>query len=276
MACVTTGYSPSSLAGPYELGNAHLSKLRSGAHTLNIIKEISKKVGQASSEGGLAKFKKHAKEYGLNGVDRPFWRNWLYADPPYFLVPDALHQWHKFFMDHPIEWAKAWLGNEELDHRLSVLQPRVGFRHFRNGFTRFRQHTGKEAKDLERVFLPIIAGHENVTDGILTAMRSLIHFIYLGSYESHSDITLGYLEKALNRFHRHKHYVAASGVRSGAQKNDSFNIAKIELMQHVSRFIKQLGSVPQFSSEQTKRLHKDMPKFSFKRTNQVNYPGQMC
>ena len=107
-------------------------------------------------------------------------------------------------------------------------------------------------------------------------MQSLIHFIYLGSYESHSDITLRYLEKALNRFHRHKHYVAASGVRSGAQKNDSFNIAKIELMQHVSRFIKQLGSVPQFSSEQTERLHKDMPKFSFKRTNQVNYPGQMC
>ena len=88
LACVTTGYSPSSLAGPYELGNAHPSKLRSGAHTLNIIK----KVGQASSEGDLAKFKKHAKEYGLNGVDRPFWRNWLYADPLYFLVPDALHQ----------------------------------------------------------------------------------------------------------------------------------------------------------------------------------------
>ena len=276
IACVTTNYAPSSLAGPSELGNECPSKIRTSTCTLKTIEEINEKLRQANAQGDLTKTRKVAKDYGLNGVDKPFWRDWLHADPPYFLAPDALHQWHKFFMDHPLEWAKVWLGNEEFDRRLSVLQPRIGFRHFRNGFTRFRQHTGKEAKDLERVFLPVIAGHENVTDGILTAMRSLMHFIFLGSYESHSDITLKYLEDALKKFHIHKHHVAASGVRSGIHKSNSFNIAKLELMQHVSRLIRQLGSVPQFSSEQTERLHKDMPKLSFKGTNQVNYSGQMC
>ena len=201
LSCVTTNYAPSSLAGPLELGDSQVHPRRDRLHTLGAIEELEKEIAAQNAKGDLGKLKKIAKTYGLNGICKPFWRDWVYADPSLFLAPDALHQWHKLFIDHPVEWAKAWLGNEELDRRFSVLQPRIGFRHFRNGFTRYKQHTGKESKDIQRVYLAVIAGHPKVTQGILKALRALLDFVYLAQYESHSDVTLQYLEDALRRFH---------------------------------------------------------------------------
>ena len=276
LACVRSGYAPSSLAGPSSLGDSAAHDLRRGSVTLEAIQEIKDELTEDGSQDDLRLFEKAAKCHGLNGVDKPFWRDWLYSDPSLFLAPDALHQWHKLFMDHPIEWAKTWLGDEEFDRRLSVLQPRIGFRHFRDGFTRFRQHTGKETKDLERVFLAVIAGHPNVTAGITKAMRAFLDFIYLAQYESHSTATLRYLRDALKDFHRYKHHIADSGVRSGARRNDEFHIPKIELMQHVPRLIELLGTAPQFTSEQTERCHIDMAKQPYKATNRKEYSEQMC
>ena len=269
-------YAPSSLAKPFSLGDSAAHDLRRGSATLEAIQEIMDELGEDDSQGDLRLFEKAAKGHGLNGVDKPFWRDWLHSDPSLFLAPDALHQLHKLFMDHPIEWAKRWLGDEEFDRRLSVLQPRIGFRHFRNGFTRFRQHTGKETKDLERVFLAVIAGHPNVTAGIMKAMRAFLDFIYLAQYESHSTATLRYLRDALKDFHRYKHHVADSGVRSGIRRNDEFHIPKIELMQHVQRLVELLGTAPQFTSEQTERCHIDMAKQPYKATNRKEYSEQMC
>ena len=276
LACVASNYAPSSVAGPTTLGDSAPQPLRRGSDTLRAIEAIMESLEETTDQINITGFRKLARERSLNGVDKPFWRDWLYADPSLFLAPDALHQWHKLFQDHPIEWAKRWLGSPELDRRLSVLQPRVGFRHFRNGFTRFRQHTGKETKDVERVFLGVIAGHLNVSSGILKAMRAFLDFVYLAQYDSHSTATLGYLEEALRKFHSFKQHIADSGVRNGPRQNGKFHIPKIELMQHVKRLIELLGSAPQFSSEQTERCHIDMAKIPYKATNRKAYAEQMC
>ena len=276
IACVASNYAPSSAAGPTTLGDSTPQPLRKGSDTLRAIKAIMESLEETTDQINITGFRKLAREQSLNGVDKPFWRDWLYADPSLFLAPDALHQWHKLFQDHPIEWAKHWLGLAELDRRISVLQPRVGFRHFRNGFTRFRQHTGKETKDIERVFLGIIAGHKNVSSGILKVMRAFLDFVYLAQYESHSTGTLGYLQDALRMFHKYKQHIADSGVRNGPRQNNEFHIPKIELMQHVKRLIELLGSAPQFSSEQTERCHIDMAKVPYKATNWKAHAEQMC
>ena len=276
LSCVAPNYAPSSMAGPSSLGNTTAQPLRHGHDTLRIIQEIMKLLEESSDQRNLAKLRRLARERGLNGVDKPFWRDWLHADPCLFLAPDALHQWHKLFQDHPVEWAKEWLGTKELDRRVSVLQPRVGFRHFRNGFTRFKQHTGKETKDLERVFLGVIAGHKNVSDGILKAIRAVLDFIYLAQYNSHSTTTLEYLQNALQTFHKYKQDIADSGVRNGQRQKGEFHIPKIELMQHVGRLVTLLGSAPQFSSEQTERCHIDMAKEPYKATNRKAHAEQMC
>ena len=115
LSCVTTNHAPSSLAGPLALGDSLAHPLRDRLHTLGAIEEIQTAMTALNAQGDLGKLKKVAKAYGLNGICKPFWRDWLYADPSLFLAPDALHQWHKLFMDHAVEWAKSWLGSEELD-----------------------------------------------------------------------------------------------------------------------------------------------------------------
>ena len=107
-------------------------------------------------------------------------------------------------------------------------------------------------------------------------MRAFLDFIYLSQYESHSTFTLNYLKDALRDFHRFKCFIADSGVRSGIQRNDEFNIPKIELMHHVKRLTEMLGSAMQFSSEQTERCHIIMAKQPYKATNRKDYARQMC
>ncbi|KAH8109742.1 hypothetical protein DFH11DRAFT_1515182 [Phellopilus nigrolimitatus] len=213
---------------------------------------------------------------GLNGVHLPFWRDWESADPSCFLAPDALHQWHKFFVDHAVKWAKYLLGNDEIDRRMSVIQPRSGCRHFDDGFTRFKQHTGREQRDIERVFVAVLAGHKSVNVKIMRAFRGLMDFIYVAQYESHSTETLSYLRDALKQFHDNKVALSKAGVRDGKMKKGKFNIPKLELMQNVERLIKALGSVAQFSSDQTERCHIEMAKIPYRSTNRKEYASQMC
>ena len=115
LACVRSGYAPSSLAEPSSLGNSAAHDLRRGSATLEAIQEIKDELAEEGGQDDLRLFEKAAKCHGLNGVDKPFWRDWLHSDPSLFLASDALHQWHKLFMDHPIEWARTWLGGEEFD-----------------------------------------------------------------------------------------------------------------------------------------------------------------
>ena len=188
-------------------------------------------------------------------MNTPFWRDWPHADPSLFLAVDTLHQTVKFLSDHLVEWGTSLLKNDEFDRRLALLQPRVGFRHFPNGYTRFKQHTGKETKELLSVFIGIVAGHENITDGVMIAMRSLIEFFLMEQYQSHSEETLGYLQSALDTFHQHKQHIADAGLRAGPQRRNNFNIPKLEQKHHVVRLIQLLGSAPQFSTEQIERSH---------------------
>lgn len=278
IACTASNYAPCSTAGPDTLGSSVPQPLREGWKTLDDLRQIEEKLAETNNQNDLEKFKKLAKERHLNGVNRPFWRDWRYADPCLFLAPDLLHQLIKFFSDFFVDkWAKSWLGSEELDRRLKILQPLIGFRHFRNGYSRFKQHTGKEAKDLARVYLGIIYGHKNVTDGILRASRGFLDFLCLCcDYDSHSDATIKYLKEALQRFHDNKQHIADSGVRDGPRQKGKFNIPKLEQMQHVARFIKLLGSIPQFSSEQTERLHIEMAKIPFRASNKRAHAEQMC
>ncbi len=106
-----------------------------------------------------------------------FWENREFAKPGCFLVPDALHDWHKFTMGHTVKWVRMLLGDQEVDKRSSSLQRHVGFCHFKNGFTRFRQHTGREIRDIARSLIVACYGHSWLRPSITRAFRGLIDFI---------------------------------------------------------------------------------------------------
>lgn len=121
-ACVSANQSPLSSAQHHQLGDSEAHMQRRGAQTIRSILRLP-----MGPEISLRRFEREAKRAGLNGVREPFWRDWRFADPSTFLAPDALHQWHRMFMDHAVKWARTLVGSVEIDKRISVLQKRVGF-----------------------------------------------------------------------------------------------------------------------------------------------------
>jgi hypothetical protein len=93
---------------------------------------------------------KAAMGFRLNGVHRPFWRDWALSDPSIFLTPEPLHHWHKAFWDHDVKWCINVLGGPEIDFRFSVLQPHTGLRHFREGISSLKQVTGRDHRNIQR------------------------------------------------------------------------------------------------------------------------------
>ena len=208
-------------------------------------------------------------------MEYPFWRDLKEADPCRFFSPDPLHQNTIFLQAHLLlQWIPTWV--RDYDSRLAVLQPLIGEKHFPKGFTRFKQHTGKESKSLTRTILPLLAGCPSVNVDCQRAVRGLIHYSYLLRYPSHTTKTLRYLQDAIRDFHRYKHHIAATGVRDGIRQNNEFNIPKIELMHHTARLIKLHGSAEQNSTEQPETQHIYDLKRQFPRTNKKDFAPQIC
>ena len=115
----------------------------------------------------VPQFVKTCELHGLIDVHLPFWWDWgkpdvgngaLTACPSYFLTPDTLHQWHKFFFDHPLKWAINIMSGDELDRWLAALQHQVSKWHFKHGISKLKQVTSHEHQVLQKVFVAVIAG----------------------------------------------------------------------------------------------------------------------
>ncbi|KAG1848105.1 hypothetical protein F4604DRAFT_1594075, partial [Suillus subluteus] len=50
-----------------------------------------------------------AQKLRLNGVEKPFWWDWLLAEPSHFFMPESLHHIHKQFYDHDTKCVKTVL-----------------------------------------------------------------------------------------------------------------------------------------------------------------------
>lgn len=272
IACVGQNFSPVSMAEFDEFDSPEMQEPRTRSVTLNRIKRVSRSPGMTVTK--LARYKSLALEWGLNGVHKPYWRNWKFADPSTFLAPDALHQWHRFFYDHVITWTKTLLGSDELDGRYARLQKRIGCSHFSAGFTHFGQHTCREFREIQRSFIAVIAGHKDVDDSAMLAFRGLLEFIYYAQFDSLSSTSISKLEASLSLFHDNKKSLAR--LRNGPIMAGDFHIPKLELMQHVARRAKLLGSLPQYSTEQIERCHITMAKEPYRATNRKNFEEQVC
>jgi hypothetical protein len=142
-----------------------------------------------------------------------------------------------------------------------------GLRHFKKGISSISQWTGKEHKEMERVFVTVLAGL--VDSRVLKAVRATIDFIYYAQYQSHTDITLARMGEALDAFHSHK------DVFIELRPNEDFNIPKVHSMLHYLDSIRSLGSADGYNSESPERHHIDYAKEAYRASNGVDYIAQM-
>ncbi|KAJ7212605.1 hypothetical protein GGX14DRAFT_393506 [Mycena pura] len=258
VACCKQSRCPRCLVGHKERGD-------------NLVRTIWR--DEAAILSALDKHKHHKnapqfEEWGLHPVYQPFWADLPHTDIFGCFTPDLLHQLHKgVFKDHLVSWCTQIIGKDELDARFKAMNAFAGLRHFKKGISGVSQWTGREHKEMQRVFVGVLAGA--VSAQVLTVTKALIDFIYLAQLQSHTSGTLKAMQAALNTFHDNKQVFVDHGIR------EHFNIPKLHSLQHYVDGIRRLGSADGFNTESPERLHIDFAKNAYRATNKRDYTEQM-
>ncbi|KAJ7684950.1 hypothetical protein DFH06DRAFT_1463105 [Mycena polygramma] len=268
IACVMGKTSHLTLASHKEFGDARRHDERTGEHTWNQILKVT----AAVDPWDIFKYQAESKKHRLSGVHLPFWRDWsLSLNPSRFLTPEPLHHWHKQFYDHDFQWCRNILTDEELDFRLSAIQPRVGFRHFKEGVTKIKQLGGREHRELERCTVAVVA--DGIPREVLHAIRALIEFRFFGQAPEMDEETLGRMDDQLAEFHANKEHI----ITAGGREQDHFYIPKLEFMLSVVRSVRWVGVPMQYTADVTEKAHSTEIKVPARtKTNHKDYDPQIA
>ena len=216
MAVVAPKASHLTMAMYKQFGDPFRHEPRTASTTLAQIHATSSKVDPTHD---IKAYIKASKEFRLNGVHLPFWRDWPLVDLPTIFPPEVLHHLHKFFWDHEMRWCINAVGSEEIDFRFSILHPHTGYRHFKEGVSQMKQVTGRQHRDIQRYIVAVIAGA--APPAFVMAIRALQNFRYLAQAPVIDDEHCAKMDAALQRFHSHKQAIIDAGARTGKKTDRS-------------------------------------------------------
>ena len=234
-------------------------------------KEETLRLLEAHASGALDPIDENLfKSLGIRPVHQPFWMDLPHNDTFRMFTPDLLHQLHKgVFKDHLVKWCTTLVSDEAIDARFKTMPGLTGLRHFKNGISGVSQWTGHEHKEMERVFVGLIASEAPAR--VVEAVRALLDFIYLASLHRHTSDSLRAMDKALDDFHRNKEAFIEFEARHPAH----FNIPKYHMMEHYVQLIRLFGTADGFNTEWSERLHIDYAKEAYRASNKKDYTIQM-
>ena len=223
-----------------------------------------------SNPGGYAST---CADAGIKPIVHPFWESLPYSDIYLAITPDILHQLYQGMMKHLISWVTTAFGQKEMDARSKCLPQNHNVRHFSKGISSFSRLTGKEHADMCRILLGLVIDLK-LPDGrsplpLIRSIRSLLNFLYLAQYPTHTTETLHLLRQSLEEFHKHKQIFVDLSIR------DDFNLPKLHSLAHYVESIQLFGTTDNYNTEYTERLHIDLAKDAYRATNHRDEYGQM-
>ncbi|KIO01209.1 hypothetical protein M404DRAFT_28937, partial [Pisolithus tinctorius Marx 270] len=206
---------------------------------------------------------------GLRAVFEPFWKDLPFTNIFARITPNILHQLLKgVFHDHLLQWCIKIIGEKEIDACFQTITQYPALRHFAKGISTVSQWTGKEHKEMQRVFVGLLSGA--VDERVLAVARSLLDFFYYTQLQQHTEKTLKAMQDSLDLFHDHKHILVELEVQ------EDFNIPKIHSLLHYMSSIQALGSADGYNTEYPERLHIDYAKDTYQASNKHDYVEQMA
>ncbi|KZT40289.1 hypothetical protein SISSUDRAFT_1018989 [Sistotremastrum suecicum HHB10207 ss-3] len=219
---------------------------------------------------------RHVRRHGLSANPEqlgykkiwPFWVNLPHHNIFECFTPDILHQLHKGnFKDHLVKWCLALAKEGDIDQRFKAMTPYSSLRHFADGISKVKQWTGTEYKNMEKIFLGVIA--DLLPPKAVKATQALLDFIHYARYPIHTTDSLARMESALTDYHELKQIFFDEGAC------DSFLIPKLHAMSHYIDMIKAKGTADGYNTESPERLHIDFAKLAYRASNRVNPTKQM-
>ncbi|KAJ7254742.1 hypothetical protein C8J57DRAFT_1437178 [Mycena rebaudengoi] len=129
-------------------GEQVYSNLRDPVHTIHTLSRQAK-----------GKYPADFVDHNLRPIN-PFWADLPHCDIFSCMTPDLLHEIHNgTFGDHIVKWATAVTagGEDEIDARFRAMAPHPTLRHFKKGVSLTSQWTGHEHKEMEKIFLGVLA-----------------------------------------------------------------------------------------------------------------------
>ena len=263
VACCMENRCPIGKIPPNLRGSHEPCQHRTREETLDLLKRHE----QGKLDGNFAE---QFACLGIRPVHRPFWSDLPHANIFQMFTPDLLHQLHKgVFKDHLVKWCTALVGEEEIDTRFKTMPDLSGLRYFKSGISGVSQWTGAEHKEMERVFVGLMAAQAD--ERVVQAVRSLLDFIYLASLHRHTTASLTSMRTALDSFHQNKQAFIDFEARQPAH----FNIPKYHMMEHYVDLIRLFGTADGFNTEWSERLHIDYAKDAYRASNKKDYTVQM-
>ncbi|KAF8596812.1 hypothetical protein BDV93DRAFT_454217, partial [Ceratobasidium sp. AG-I] len=242
MACTVQSGCPKCLKSPKQRGDERAAAARTRASTLLAIDH----------------FLETGRKKALSTLNlKPWWPWWANLPAVEFatcIAPDLLHQLHRGMVKgHAIKWIQRKLGKGRLDERFASMTRAQNLRHFKNGISTVEKWTGHEVKEMEKVFLPILAEHQRLPDNLVKFMRALLDFCYIARTARMTNDELEELGGAYAEMHRLKHVLVSSGIYGGLGRLDG--IPKWHMLSHYVDSIRELGTPDGYNTESPEYLH---------------------
>jgi hypothetical protein len=210
-------------------------------------------------------FNQACHEAGMKPVHHPFWESLLLMDIFLSITPDLLHQLLQGTIKHMIKWLTRIFGAAAIDGQCRMIPPNHNVFLFTKGITTLSRVSGCKHKKMCSILLvlivdlPVPGGFDSTR--IIRAAHALLDFYYLASYETHTGDTLCLLQECLAKFHKNKQVF----INLEAQQN--FNLPKLHSLTHYALSIQLFGTIDNYNTEQTERLHIDLAKDAYRVTN---------
>ena len=264
VTCTYNGRCPKCVSPPDRLGDYTRFPLRSYDDAIDTY---------VLADEDVLKFHAACRQAGLKPVFHPFWECLPLSNIFVSITPDVLHQLLQGVMKHLIKWLTSTFGPDKIDMCCRSLPPNHHIATFTKGITGLSHVTGLEHKNMCRILLGLIVDQPlpsgQVSTRLVQAVRALLDFLYLAQLPSHTTDTLRHLDDSLARFHINKSIFVDLGIR------EHFNIPKVHSLVHYSSSIALFGTMDNYNTEQTERLHIDLAKDAYRATNRKDEYPQM-